>query len=164
MYEKMAKDYIIEALLLLMKKKRYTDIKITDIANKAGVNRVTFYRNFSSKEEVIKVYLECAFNDWGKRWEESGDTNVSYQIFKFFDEQREVIDLLYKSNLQFILAEKILSASSYNEYDPNIIAYTKSMFAYAIFGWCNEWYKRGMKENPEEILNLFENLQKTTNQ
>ena len=66
MYEKRAKDYIIEALLLLMKKKRYTDIKIADITNKAGVNRVTFYRNFSSKEEVITVYLERSFNDWGK--------------------------------------------------------------------------------------------------
>lgn len=163
MYEKRAKDYIIEALLLLMKKKRYPDIKIADITNKAGVNRVTFYRNFSSKEEVITVYLERAFNDWGKRWEESGDTNVAYQIFKFFDEQREVIDLLYKSNLQFILAEKILSASRYNEDDPNIIAYTKSMFAYAIFGWCNEWYKRGMKEKPEEILKAFDDLQKNNN-
>ena len=28
------------------------------------------------------------------------------------------------------------------------------MFAYAIFGMCNEWYLRGMVEDPEMISNL----------
>ena len=52
--KKLAKDYIIEALLQLLKKHSFEDITVTDIANKAGVTRVTFYRNFNSKEEIIK--------------------------------------------------------------------------------------------------------------
>lgn len=36
--------------------------------------------------------------------------------------------------------------------NPNIIAYSKVMVAYLVFGLCDEWYKRGMVESPEEIL------------
>ena len=45
-------------LLQLIKKQKFEDITITDIANKAGVTRVTFYRNFNSKEEIIKNHLD----------------------------------------------------------------------------------------------------------
>ena len=37
----------------------------------------------------------------------------------------------------------------------NILAYSKSMFAYGLFGFCNEWYLRGMQETPENMLNLL---------
>ena len=36
------------------------------------------------------------------------------------------------------------------------MAYSKVTVAYLIFGWCDEWYKRGMKNTPEEMAKLFE--------
>lgn len=35
------------------------------------------------------------------------------------------------------------------------------MIAYLVFGLCDEWYKRGMVESPEEIISLI-NQQKST--
>jgi hypothetical protein len=32
------------------------------------------------------------------------------------------------------------------------IASSKVIVAYLVFGLCDEWYKRGMVESPEEIL------------
>ena len=49
-----------------MENKDYKDITITDITNKAGVNRITFYRNFDSKDEIINKHLEKSFDEWGK--------------------------------------------------------------------------------------------------
>ena len=46
-------DYITNSLFELMKKKPYADISITEITDKAKVNRVSFYRNFISKEDII---------------------------------------------------------------------------------------------------------------
>ena len=37
----------------------------------------------------------------------------------------------------------------------NILAYSKSMFAYGLFGFCNEWYLRDMPESPENISAFF---------
>ena len=55
---KRAKDYIVESLLYLMKKEKFENITVTDISKKAGVNRITFYRNFNSKEEVLMVHFK----------------------------------------------------------------------------------------------------------
>ena len=40
--------------------------------------------------------------------------------------------------------------------DSDAIAYSKVTVAYFVFGWCDEWYKRGMKNTPEEMARLFE--------
>ena len=143
MNKQFAKDYITEALFLLMYKKDYKTITITDITNKAGINRITFYRNFNSKDEIINKYLEKSFNEWGKEWEESGDSKS-----------------LYKSNLQFFLIDYLVKILNPKQEENNIIAYSKSMFAYGLFGFCNEWYLRGMSESPESISNLLNNNQK----
>ena len=48
-----SREWIFEALILLMKKTKFQDITISDITAKAGVARLTFYRNYNSKEEII---------------------------------------------------------------------------------------------------------------
>ncbi len=48
-----ADDKIYDALTLLMKEKEYKDITITDIAKKAGLARMTFYRNYPDKDTVL---------------------------------------------------------------------------------------------------------------
>ena len=53
-----SKDYIIDAFFALLKEHDYYAIDVTKISKKAGVSRATFYRNFQSKEEIIKAYLE----------------------------------------------------------------------------------------------------------
>lgn len=160
MNKQFAKDYITEALFLLMDKKDYKTITITDITNKAGVNRITFYRNFNSKDEIINKYLEKSFNEWGKEWEESGDSNIAFRLFKYFSDNRDFIKILYKSNLQFFLIDYLVKILNPKQEENNIIAYSKSMFAYGLFGFCNEWYLRGMPESPESISNLLNNKQK----
>ena len=44
------KRSIIEAFLLLLQNQPYEKISISDIVKKAGVARVSYYRNFNSKE------------------------------------------------------------------------------------------------------------------
>ena len=50
----MIKDYISQALLHLMQKKANSQITIQEITAEAGVNRSTYYRNFTSKETIIQ--------------------------------------------------------------------------------------------------------------
>ena len=46
--EALVSAYITEALLILMKKEKYKDITITEICEKAGTTRMSFYSKFSS--------------------------------------------------------------------------------------------------------------------
>ena len=35
----------------------YTDITITEITQRAGVSRMTYYRNYSSKEDILRKFM-----------------------------------------------------------------------------------------------------------
>lgn len=59
-----------EAVAALMKEKTFAQIKIMDIARKAGVSRMTFYKYYHSKEEVMEGYLQEIISNY---IEEFGD-------------------------------------------------------------------------------------------
>lgn len=48
------KTEIEKALLILLAKKEYTDITVTDVVKEANVARVSFYRHFSSISDVLE--------------------------------------------------------------------------------------------------------------
>ncbi|MCQ6559398.1 TetR/AcrR family transcriptional regulator [Paenibacillus mendelii] len=52
------------ALLSLLLEKTFDEIKIKEIAEKAGVNRVTYYDHYSSKEEILTELIEDVLNEY----------------------------------------------------------------------------------------------------
>lgn len=46
-----------EAIIELMKKKKFEKLNISEIAKKAGVSRMTYYNYFETKEDVLNDYL-----------------------------------------------------------------------------------------------------------
>ena len=49
----LTKESIFTALMILMEKKDFKEISITEITKKAGVSRMAFYRNYDEKEDII---------------------------------------------------------------------------------------------------------------
>lgn len=52
------KGWLRKALLELIQEKDYSDITIQEITDRADTARVTFYRNYGSKEELLLDSLE----------------------------------------------------------------------------------------------------------
>lgn len=52
------REKIVNALLTLIKEKPLSTITITELTQLAGVSRMAFYRNFSTKEEVFSSHLK----------------------------------------------------------------------------------------------------------
>lgn len=52
------KECIAQALSKLIESKHLSDIKITELARIAGVSRMSYYRNFKSKEEIFSSYFD----------------------------------------------------------------------------------------------------------
>ena len=148
----LSKEYISEALISLMRKKDYSSITNKEITDRAGLSHITIYRNFKNKNEIVSYYISSLFKEW--KWD--NQNNIAYNIFSFFQKNKDIIDLIYKAHLQYIILDNILTLNKYNKEDSDIIAYSKVTVSYLIFGWCEEWYKRGMKNTPEEMTKLFE--------
>jgi AcrR family transcriptional regulator len=56
-----------EALVSLIKEKDYSEITIQDIADRANVNRVTFYLHYRDKQDLLEKNVEAIFNDLNSR-------------------------------------------------------------------------------------------------
>jgi len=59
-----SKQWIVAALIDLMKQKSYPNITIKEIAQHADLDRSTFYRNFKSKEDVLRLYINNIVKDY----------------------------------------------------------------------------------------------------
>ena len=52
------KECIYTALLQLMEQQPYSEITVTDIAKRAGVSRMAYYRNYQSKDDILIENLD----------------------------------------------------------------------------------------------------------
>ena len=54
---------LTEALLKLMEKKPFNEINVSELCEKAGVARASFYRNYDSMQEILTNYLSSVTDD-----------------------------------------------------------------------------------------------------
>ena len=67
------KESLTDALFYLMSKKDFNNIAITELSKKAGVSRLSFYRNFDSKEDIIKKWITTTTDNFLK------ESDISYK-------------------------------------------------------------------------------------
>jgi hypothetical protein len=79
------KSWIFDALMLLMDEKPYDKITVSDISEKAGIARPTFYRNFDDKDDVIFEYLMHSVNIELLNSEKAGKGDKPNNIILTFD-------------------------------------------------------------------------------
>ena len=163
------KRLICAAFFEILKYKRYDLISVSEICDKAGVVRKTFYNNFDTKEDIVRlgidIFLDSA--EIFKNLLEAEPEDVYFYIFHFVYENKEMFSLLhgsglfqpaeekliqylYASNL-FCIAEPELLDSPYLKY---IIGSTVSIFVSIL----TTWIKTNYCETPCQIARLTEKL------
>lgn len=153
-------EHITKSLLALLEDKAAEDISISELCNNAGVGRASFYRNYNSKEDVLKTYINKLFNEWKISWEKNNDiplSSVINMIFGHFEQHRAFYNLLNKRHLIYLLKDVILDTMGLTTDLPKSEAYAKAFVAYSLYGWIEVWFQRGMQESAEEMKQLFQN-------
>ena len=152
-------EHITDSLLDLMKYKHINDISIGELCNKAGVGRASFYRNFESKEDVISRELKKRLDTWWLSTIVQPDFNFARALFEHYYEEREICILLYRQGLAHLNLQSIKDACGLKSEQNSLDAYISAFFAYGLYGWIEEWFKRGMQETPSQMAALFEQAQ-----
>ena len=160
--EEYTRHYIVEALFRLMSEREYGKISVTDIAEKAGVGRATFYRYFKSKEEVIEFYFlhnvkEFMFEQHYYSRCKADYVKVVSSVFEKFQKNKECFRLLRRAHLEYLYLDflnKKMIETFRAEY-PDKSLYEPYLFAGMIFNVSMAWLDNGCREPVTQIAEMF---------
>lgn len=92
------------AILELMKNKKFSEITISELCQKAGVSRTGFYRNYSDKKDVITEVSEDFFNlicnKVGRYFNHENHLEWYRDYFNFIKENETMIKTMYDAGFQ----------------------------------------------------------------
>lgn len=156
----MMKSYITESLFFLMEKRSYSEISIGEITKKAGVNRSTYYRNFASKEDIVRFFLDGLMKRYSEAYDKSQEHSmeVYLQILfsSFYDHKKELL-LLSRDRLSPLLLKTF--SDWLNRPGKTLPDSTREQYriAYHIGGIYNSmilWISHGMAQTPAEMTRI----------
>ena len=116
-------ECITTALLNMMKKQSFESISITALTKRAGVGRVSFYRNFESKEDVIRKHLRNLLEDWWAEYKGTTTVELVQAIFEHYYKNKELSILLYKQGLAHISLQSVKDSCGAKPEQDNNTAY-----------------------------------------
>lgn len=151
-------EHITSALLVLLREKPMGEISIRELCDGAGVGRTSFYRNFETKEDILKGYIRQLFQGWMDQFGKTDHPPLSeliYTMFSHFEAYRDFYSLISKRGLIDLLKDIILTLCGFYPEQEKTAAYASAFAAYSLYGWIEVWFQRGMRESAEELAELF---------
>ena len=156
----LVKDSITDALLKLLNTKTLDKISITEITNKAGVGRVSFYRNFESKEDIIDKYLTKITDEFIESSNISFHNMNTYDylitLFTHLEKHKEFTTNLYKSNCLYLVENQFKRIFELR--NQNYDKYKRHFYQGGIYNIYYYWLINGYKESPKELADKLKDL------
>lgn len=164
--KRITKESVFIALMRLLNKRAFSEITITEIAKVAGVSRAAFYRNYTTKEDIIIFRLGELFQELLLKLqtlEDKNKLNRTTLCFSFFKEHSDFIETLIKAELTHIFYEqfciyvadffknqtdKFSKSTLFEKYLPQYIAS-------GLFRVLLEWIKGGTVESVDDITKFM---------
>ena len=156
------------ALLKLMESSDFQTITIQEIAYHAGLSRRTFYRNYSSKEEILD---DCFFRIWEEYRGRIVDTpdlsipNIARVFFSCMENHRQFLTIVNQHQMlpRFLTkVDELLPSAFYAARGVNIplsddmvryaLAFSVGGFIRILILWLND----GARKTPDEMAALVE--------
>ncbi len=162
--ENLTKDYIFDSFKHLLEKKKYNEISVCDICEKAGVSRMSFYRNFKSKDELTYKGIEKIFDDMKKRISTHGTVSTYLIAKELFETAKNYQKLFFSfDNTQFNKEfSDIVWARLMKNFEFDTITKTSKYIPVFYFGALAmtllQWLKNGCEETPDEMARMIASL------
>ena len=156
------KNAISEALLALMHEKSFSEISITEIIERAGVARASFYRNYESKEDVLHKLIDDILDKFYKDIDWENSEYYTYRnvcrSFAYFKRFRRYIEDFYRFGDGITLLEKLNESHEIIAGTMKISSierYNLYMYIGALYNTALVWINNGMRESVEDISKMF---------
>ena len=158
----LARERIVAALTELMSSQDYASITITEITQKAQVSRMTYYRNYSSKEDILRKFMSDVGDRFHKKIVEQDlyrDPYLYYlTLFEMLGQYEALVNAALTAGLDGLILECIarnmdqtfLGTAAH----PDTEKYLLRFYAGAFFHVFIEWIRSGKAQSCEYMAHL----------
>ncbi len=160
-----------QCLLELMLTGDYRQITISNICDRAGIARKSFYRYFSSKEGCLYALVDHAIFDGASFYLPSSKDSkalrdVFERFFRYWKEQHALLDALAQNTLSLILVERILYHSAQEEQElwapwsvtPAVIREQSLFCLGGVMSLLLDWHLGGFQKSTLQMANILSDL------
>ncbi len=157
-----ASEAITEAFLELMEEKPYMDITVTDIVSRAGVARVSFYRNFNSTSDILDRLADEAASDFSSHVlpvllskDERAWQAFLFQYLYYFGERQQRLSRCSPQNVSVLfsrMGDRLQAIEAGGVFASLEDKYGVSARLGLLNNVIRQWMDEGMQETPEQMV------------
>ena len=153
-----------QGLLDMMVHHRFEEISVSDLCDRMGIPRKSFYRYFSSKDGALHALLDhtlMEFYDTGSIEGLRGGTPIGdlERFFLFWEENKKLLDAILRSNLGGMLVERAVSLAKQEELMPGYVREWEDMMkdialSFVVCGLMSmvlQWHRDGYRIPAEKM-------------
>ena len=156
---RLTKEALEISLMQLLEKKELAKITISELVHRAGVSRAAFYRNYTSKEQMLEEIFGKTVQ---KIMDKLGQFNLRtelYQVwiilFKEAKKEARLISLAVDYNLEKYLTQAVFNFLEKRQQSRReASSYIQSIWSSALVSVLSKWIKDGMQVPAEKIASL----------
>ncbi|MFT9269741.1 MAG: TetR/AcrR family transcriptional regulator [Liquorilactobacillus nagelii] len=164
-----SRQWFWQAFIDLLRENDYEKITVGKIAERAQLDRRTFYRSFKGKSSLINWYFQKMLNQYHEfLYQQPQPLSVKKGLTLFLNfwlAHQKTIQLLIKRNLSFHFLEiwtkeaienyNIFNESWRSNGTPSEITYVETFVTGGLWQIINVWLIKDNPENPEQIVQIF---------
>lgn len=163
-----SRQWLVNALLSLMRVENYQKITIKEICEKADLSRQTFYNFFEQKDDIIRFWFRERYEITLSRFESTKELEIDdiTEVFAaFLKENNEVLKYIIDQGLDDIISDEVsksipIFASKVieNIEEKHTCKYINAFLTGALTQILICWFKDEQKLSKEELSALLLNL------
>ena len=155
----------------LMLTENYPQITISQICDRAGISRKSFYRYFTSKEGCLYALLDHAIFDGAAYYipdHRAGHSNqlIYERFFSYWKQNATLLDALDQNSMGQLLAERMLAYSIQEEQEFRSFfreqadeSSERSVFYISgIIGLILTWHKNGFNKSATQMAKILSDM------
>lgn len=156
------KDRLFAALVEFVGNKDWSKLTVTELIDKSGVARASFYRNFKSVEELIEYGIQQMAKRYhdGKPFPDGDFRSREAMLYKFqfYKENADLVLAFHNAKLATTLLDVITDCEidTWGDMPVNSITrYELYYFSGAFYNMLLCWLESGTRETPEAMADEF---------
>ena len=147
------------SLMQLLEKKELAKITISELVHRAGVSRAAFYRNYTSKEQMLEEIFGKTVQEIMDKLGQFNLRTELYQVwlilFKEAKKEARLISLAVDYNLEKYLTQAVFNFLEKRQQSKReASSYIHSFWSSALVSVLSKWIKDGMQVPAEKIASL----------